>query len=121
MSTDYHFSSIAKDLRPYLEARNYSLVIGHSVGAATALNLFAHLPALHPTAILLVDPPMEQGSEKLDFLDDMFTDSCINIKTAEAYDAENPLWTLKDCLYRELGTRLCSVDAVHGILSVRHC
>ena len=62
---------------------------------------------------------MQQGAEKLDFLDDMFTDSCINIKPAEAYRAENPLWTREDGIYRELGTRLCSVDAIHGILTVR--
>ena len=90
VSTDYHINSIADDLRPYLEARNYSLIIGHSLGAATALSLFSHLPPSHPTAIVLVDPPMKQTSEKLDYLDAMISDSCINIKSAEAYGAENP-------------------------------
>ena len=90
VSTDYHINSIANDLRPYLEARNYSLIIGHSLGAATALSLFSHLPPSHPTAIVLVDPPMKQTSEKLDYLDAMISDSCINIKSAEAYGAENP-------------------------------
>ncbi|KAF8556536.1 alpha/beta-hydrolase [Imleria badia] len=116
ISPDYHFSSIAQDLHPYIEGRHYALVIGHSLGAATALSLFPHLPVSHPTAILLVDPPMQQGPEKLDFLDEMFTDICVNIKSSEAYGIENPLWTREDNIYRELGTRLCSVDAVHGIL-----
>jgi hypothetical protein len=49
----------------------------------------------------------------------LFSDSCINIKPAEAYGAENPLWTREDNIYRELGTCLCSVDAIHSILSVR--
>ena len=71
VSPDYHFNSIASDLRPYLDARHYTLVIGHSLGAAAVLSLFPHLPALYPTAIVLVDPPMQQGPEKLDFLDDM--------------------------------------------------
>ncbi|KAF8124817.1 Alpha/Beta hydrolase protein [Boletus edulis] len=116
VSTDYRFSSIARDLRPYLEARTYSLIIGHSLGASTVLSLFPHLPTSHPTAIVLVDPPLKQSSEKLDFLDDMFTNSCINIKPAAAYAAEHPLWTCEDNFYMELGTRLCSVDAVHGML-----
>ena len=120
VSPDYHFNSIASDLRPYLDARHYTLVIGHSLGAAAVLSLFPHLPALYPTAIVLVDPPMQQGPDKLDFLDDMFTEFCVNIKPAEDYTAENPLWTREDTIYRELGTRLCSVDAVHGILRVRY-
>lgn len=118
VSTDYHFSSIAKDLRPYLEARNYSLIIGHSMGAPTALSLFAHLPPSHPTAIVLVDPTMQLTSEKREFLHAKLTDSCINVQSAEAYAAENPLWTREECIYRELGTRLCSIEAVHGILDV---
>ena len=123
VSTDYHFSSIAKDLRPYLEARNYSLVIGHSVGATTALSLFQHLPSSHPTAILLVDPPMQPTSTKFELLDNKLTDLCINVRSAEAYRTENPLWTREDGIYRELGTRICSVEAIHGIFSVsdRQC
>ena len=113
-----HFSSIASGLRPYLEERHYTLVIGHSLGAATVLSPFPHLPALYPTAIVLVDPSTQQGPEKLDFLDDMFTEFCVNIKPTEDHTAENPLWTREDTIYRELGTRLCSVDAVHGILRV---
>ena len=123
VSTDYHFSSIAKDLRPYLEARNYSLVIGHSVGATTALSLFQYLPPSHPTAILLVDPPMQPTLEQLEFVECMFSDSCTNVKPAEAHGTENPLWTREDSIYRELGTRLCSAEAIHGIFSVswRQC
>ncbi|KAN0092628.1 Alpha/Beta hydrolase fold [Tylopilus felleus] len=115
VSIDYSFSAVAQDLRPYIEARNYALIVGHSWGAATTLSLLPHLPASHPTTILLVDPPMQQSSEKLDFLDDMFTDACLHVKPAEAYADENPLWTREDTIYMELGTRLCAVDAVHGI------
>ena len=115
VSPDYHFSSIVQDLCPYLEARNYSLVIGHSLGAPATLSLFPHLPASHPTAILLVDPPMKRAPEQLDLVAERAAYSCINIKPAEAYGAENPLWTREDGIYRELGTRLCSVDAIHRI------
>ncbi|KAH0833462.1 Alpha/Beta hydrolase protein [Lanmaoa asiatica] len=117
VSTDYHFGSIVKDLYPYLEARNYSLIIGHSLGAVTALSLFPHLPPSHPTAILLVDPPMQHSPEKLDLVDRMFTDSCINVKPAEVYGTENPLWTREDTIYREFGTRVCSIEAIHSILT----
>ena len=51
-------------------------------------------------------------------MDGIFTDSCVNVKPAEVYGAENPLWTREDGIYRELGTRLCSVEAIHGILKV---
>ena len=118
VATDYHFSSIAKDLCPYLEARSYSLVIGHSLGAITALSLFPRLPPSHPTALLLVDPPMQPTSGQFEFVERMFTDLCMNVKLAEAYGAENPLWTREDSIYRELGTRLCSVEAIHDIFSV---
>jgi hypothetical protein len=79
----------------------------------------SHLPPSHPTAIILVEPPMAVAPETILFHEQLFSDSCVNIKPAEAYGAENLLWTREDNVYRELGTRLCSVDAVHGILSVR--
>ena len=119
VSPDYHFSSIAQDLRPYLEARHYALIIGHSLGAVTALNLFPHLPLSHPTAIILVDPPMQMVPEMLDGLDHKITEFLANIQPAETYTAENPLWTHEDKVCRELGAHLCSVDGVHGILKVR--
>jgi hypothetical protein len=62
---------------------------------------------------------MQVAPEKILFQDHLFSDSCVNIKPAEAYGAENPLWTREDNIYRELGTRLCAVDAVHGIFEVR--
>ena len=117
-STDYRISFMAQDLRPYLEARNYSLIIAHSLGGLAALALLAHLPPSHPTAIIIVDPPLQVPSESLSFHDNLFSDSCANPKQAEAYSAENPLWTREDGIFRELGTRLCSVDAVHSIFKV---
>lgn len=94
------------------------MIIGHSLGALTILALPPHLPRSHPTAILLVDPPLQYPRDGLDIIDGIFTDSCVNVKPAEVYGAENPLWTREDGIYRELGTRLCSVEAIHGILKV---
>ena len=119
VSTDYQLSSTANDLCPYLEARNYSLIIGHSMSGPTVLNLFPLLPRSHPTAIVLVDPTIKLAAEAIYPLEARIADLCINIKPAEAYGAENPLWTREDTIYRELGTRLCSSDAVHGVLGVR--
>ncbi|KAG9315424.1 Alpha/Beta hydrolase protein [Chiua virens] len=115
VSTDYRISSFAEDLRPYLEERKYSLIIGHSLGGLTTLALFAHLPPSHPTAIVLVDPPMHVSKEVIDAAEAVFVDSCINVKPAKVYGAENPLWAPEDSIYRELGTRLCSVDAIQGV------
>ena len=89
------------------------------MGALATLGLFLHIPPSHPTAIILVDPPMEVAPEKILIQDHLFSDSCVNFKQAEAYSAENPLWEREDAIFRELGTRLCSVDAVHGIFEVR--
>ena len=118
VSPDYHLSTIVQDLRPYLEARNYSLVIGHSLGACLALSLFSHLPASHPTAILLIDPAMKLSPELLDLVAEKSAHNCTDIKPAEAHMAENPLWTREDGISTELGTRLCSVDAIHRIMKV---
>lgn len=119
VATDYHLSAIAEDHRPYLAARDFSLIIGHSLGALTILALFSHLPRSHPTAILLVDPPMQRASERLDIMANVFTDLCTNAKSAEVNEVENPLWTREDGIYRELGTRLCSIEAIHGTFEVR--
>ena len=115
----YRFSSIAEDLRPYIEARDYSLIIGHSMGALTALTLSAHLPRSHPTAIVLLDPALQATQETISFYEKLFTDLCENPKPAEAHAAENPLWKETDGIFRELGIRLSSVDVVHSIFQVR--
>ncbi|KAG8212902.1 hypothetical protein J3R82DRAFT_11254, partial [Butyriboletus roseoflavus] len=52
---------------------------------------------------------------KLEFMDSMFINSCINVKSAEVYGTENPLWICRDSIYRELGTCLCSIQVIHGI------
>ena len=61
---------------------------------------------------------MKRAPEQLDLVAERATHFCINIEPAEAW-AERPLWTREDGIYRELGTRLCSVDAIHRILTVR--
>ena len=111
--------SIVEDLRPYLSARIYDLIIGHSLCGITTLSLFPHLSQSHPTAILIVDSPLQQGAEKIAVKDATFSASCINIKGASAYMAKNPLWTSKDAIYRELGTHLADPEAVHGIYKVK--
>jgi len=115
-STDYHMSSITEDLHPYFSQRNYDLIMGHSLGGITIMSLFPYLSQSHPTAIVLVDPPLQVGSEVLTALDPVFSDLCINVRSAEVYQAENSLWTQDDSVFRELSTRLCAVDAVHDIL-----
>ncbi|KAF9233203.1 Alpha/Beta hydrolase protein [Melanogaster broomeanus] len=102
-STDYHISAIVEDLRPYLFQTNYDLIIGHSLGALIVMSLFPYLPQLHPTAIVLVDPPLQVDQRP---------------SHAEVYLAENSLWTRDDGVFRELGTRLCAVEAIHDILKI---
>ncbi|KAG8218757.1 hypothetical protein J3R82DRAFT_4430 [Butyriboletus roseoflavus] len=89
--------------------------MGHSLGGVTTMSLFPYLSQSHPTAIILVDPPLQQRAEKIAVKDAIFSASCIDIKGAGAYLAENTLWTGEDAIYRELGTRLADPEAVHGI------
>lgn len=93
--------------------------MGHSLGGVTTMSLFPHLPQSHPTAIVLIDPPLQQGAEKIAVKDTIFSASCINIKDAGAYLAENSLWIREDAINRELGTRLAYPEAVHGIYKVK--
>ncbi|KAF9226449.1 alpha/beta-hydrolase [Gyrodon lividus] len=116
-STDYRISSIVEDLYPYFSGRNYDLIVGHSLGGVITASLFPYLSQSHHTAIVLVDPPLQQGAEAIAVKDAIFADSCINIKSAEAYLAENPLWTREDSVFRELGTRLCTAEVVHDIFT----
>ncbi|KAF9247197.1 Alpha/Beta hydrolase protein [Melanogaster broomeanus] len=115
-STDYHMSSLTEDLHPYFSQMNYDLIIGHSLGGVVIMSLFPYLSQSHPTAIVLVDPPLRLEAEELEMFDHIFSDSCTNIKSAEVYLAENSLWTRDDCVFRELGNRLCAVEAIHDIL-----
>jgi pimeloyl-ACP methyl ester carboxylesterase len=109
-------SSIVEDVRPYFSQRNYDLIMGHSLGGVTVMSLFPYLSQSHPTAIVLVDPPLQLGADVLTALGATISKAFINIKSAEAISAEHPLWTHDDSVFRELAIRLCAVDAVNGIL-----
>ncbi|KAF8120350.1 Alpha/Beta hydrolase protein [Boletus edulis] len=115
VATDYRLSAIAEDLRPYLEARSYSLIMGHSLGALVALALFAHLPPEYPTAVILVDPPLQITPEMIAIHKTVLSEPCANPKHADAYSVENPLWEREDCIFREFATHLCPVETVHSI------
>ncbi|KIJ70200.1 hypothetical protein HYDPIDRAFT_23331 [Hydnomerulius pinastri MD-312] len=114
-STDYRISSMAEDLRPYFSGRNYDLIMGHSLGGVTTMSLFPYLSQSHSTAIVLVDPPLHQGAEKIAVKSAIFSESCVNIQSAEKYLAENPLWAREDGVFRELGTRLSAAEVVRDI------
>jgi pimeloyl-ACP methyl ester carboxylesterase len=110
-------STITEDLQPYFSQRNYDLIMGHSLGGVAILCLFPYLSQSHPTAIVLVDPPLQVEAEVVTACDHIFSDACTNIKSADAYSAEHSLWTQDDSVFRELATRLCAVDAIHGIMA----
>ncbi|KAG9315423.1 Alpha/Beta hydrolase protein [Chiua virens] len=118
VSSDYGLTSVVEDLRPYLEARNYSLIIGHSFGVVVALSLFSHLPRSHPTAVLLIDPLTQRiPDDELDSFRRIIMESYLSVKPPEVHAAENPLWTPQDAIYRELATRLCSIEGIRSIMN----
>ena len=81
VSTDYSLSSIADDPRPYIEERNYSLIIGHSLGWLTVLVLSAQLSPSHQTTVILLEPPLQATEEIISLSNNVFSDACINPRT----------------------------------------
>jgi pimeloyl-ACP methyl ester carboxylesterase len=103
---DFKVQTLADDLLPYLQAAEYDIVIGHSMGALTVLSLLKYLPETKPTSVVLIDPSLELTEEqrvdgRVRFSNDVRTNP-----TAEDYMASNPLWTREDAIWRVLGTHI---------------
>jgi pimeloyl-ACP methyl ester carboxylesterase len=103
---DFQVQTLADDLLPYLQAAEYDIVIGHSLGALVVLSLLKYLPKTKPTSVVLIDPAVEISAEQMvDWRVDFSTDIRTN-PTAEDYMALNPLWTREDAIWKVLGTHI---------------
>ncbi|KAG2370085.1 hypothetical protein BDR07DRAFT_1266333 [Suillus spraguei] len=103
---DFHVQTLADDLLPYLQAAEYDIVIGHSMGALVVLSLFKYLPKTKPTSIVLIDPTLELTAEQAVDGRARFSSDVRANHTAEDYMALNPLWTREDAIWRVLGTHI---------------
>ncbi|KAG2152883.1 Alpha/Beta hydrolase protein [Suillus clintonianus] len=103
---DFLVQTLADDLLPYLQAAEYDIVIGHSMGALAVLSLLKYLPKTRPTSVVLIDPSVEVTAEQMVDRRVNFASDVINNPTAEDYMALNPLWTRDDAVWKVLGTHI---------------
>ncbi|KIK44457.1 hypothetical protein CY34DRAFT_802655 [Suillus luteus UH-Slu-Lm8-n1] len=103
---DFQVQTLADDLLPYLEAAEYDIVIGHSLGAHVVLSLLKYLPKTKPTSVVLIDPAVEITAEQMVGWRARLSNDIKTNPTAEDYMALNPLWTREDAIWRVLGTRI---------------
>ncbi|KAG0702369.1 Alpha/Beta hydrolase protein [Suillus ampliporus] len=112
--TDYRVSTLAEDLRPYMDT-SYDVIIGHSLGGAVALSLLPFLPKTKETTVIFLDPALELTDEIIEMTRDMFLKEVANVRPAEEHMAENPAWSRPDCISRALGVSMCDRTVVEEI------
>jgi len=99
--------SIAEDLLPLVHRwKTFDLIIGHSLGGLVALALLAYLPNPHPTAVLILDPPLYHSPQVVAAMPAWWREQTAVIHQPEVYKAENPLWSYQDAVWRALGLHL---------------
>ncbi|KAG1780282.1 Alpha/Beta hydrolase protein [Suillus placidus] len=103
---DFQVQTLADDLLPYLQAAEYDIVIGHSLGAHVVLSLLKYLPKTKPTSVVLIDPSVEITAEQMVDFRAKLSNNIRSNPTAEDYMALNPLWTREDAIWRVLGTQI---------------
>ncbi|KAG2145272.1 hypothetical protein DEU56DRAFT_732336, partial [Suillus clintonianus] len=112
-SVDFQVQTSANDLVPYLQAAEYDIVIGHSIGGLVVISLLKFLSKTRLTPMVLVDLLVELTADEIAHRKDATTNL-----TAEDYMALNFLWTKKDAIWRVLGTRIGRVNHDYHIASV---
>jgi pimeloyl-ACP methyl ester carboxylesterase len=120
---NFQVQTLADDLLPYLQAAEYDIVIGHSMGGATVLSLLKYLPKTRPTSVVLVDSSVELTAEQMMARrDKVSNDIQVNPNpTVEDYMASNPLWTREDAIWRSLGTQIVGLTNYDDHLDVSVC
>ncbi|KAG2156170.1 Alpha/Beta hydrolase protein [Suillus clintonianus] len=113
-AVDFQVQTLANDLLPYLQAAEYDIVIGHSMGGLVVLSLLKYLPKTRPTSVVLVDSSVELTAEQIAHRRDMSSNDAKTNPTAEDYMALNPLWTREDAIWRVLGIPLQNHNGVDG-------
>ncbi|KAG2356422.1 Alpha/Beta hydrolase protein [Suillus spraguei] len=62
---EFRVQTLADDLLPYLQAAEYDIVMGHSMGGSVVLSLLKYLPKTRPTSVVLVDSSVELTAAQL--------------------------------------------------------
>jgi pimeloyl-ACP methyl ester carboxylesterase len=104
--SDFRIQTLADDLLPYLEAAEYDIIIGHSMGGLVVLSLLKYLPKTKPTSVVLVDSSVETTAEEMVERRVRFSSEVKSNLNVEDYMALNPLWTREDAIWRVLGYQI---------------
>jgi pimeloyl-ACP methyl ester carboxylesterase len=112
--------TLADDLLPYLQAAEYDIVIGHSMGGPVVLALLKYLPKTRPTSVVIIDSYVEMTAEQMTVRRAKATDDArVNpYPTVEDYMEANPLWMREDAVWRVLGTQIARVTNYDDHLDV---
>ncbi|KAG1797441.1 Alpha/Beta hydrolase protein [Suillus plorans] len=106
---DFRAQTLADDLLPYLQAAEYDIVIGHSIGGLVVLSLLKYLPRTRPVSVVLIDTSVELSAEQMAVVRRAKVPNDVRAKpnpTVEDYMASNPLWTREDAIWRSLGIQI---------------
>ncbi|KAG1753767.1 Alpha/Beta hydrolase protein [Suillus paluster] len=113
---DFQMQTLADDLLPYLQAAEYDIVLGHSLGGLVVLSLLKYLPKAKPTSVVIIDSSLELTAEQMANMRVMFSSDVKANPTAEDYMALSPLWTREDAMWRVLGTSISRVTNSDGYI-----
>ncbi|KAG2074489.1 hypothetical protein BDR04DRAFT_1093235 [Suillus decipiens] len=101
---DFRLQTLADDLLPYLQAAEYDIVIGHSMGGLVVLSLLKYLPKTRPISVVIIDSSVEITAEQMVIRKvTLFDDARV---TPKDHMDLNPLWTREDAIWRWLETQI---------------
>ncbi|EIW75425.1 alpha beta-hydrolase [Coniophora puteana RWD-64-598 SS2] len=119
----FTIAALAEALAPLFSAPypRFDLIIAHSLGAVTTLQLLHILPPFsqHPAApvnsytrVLLLDPPLYQSPRTVEMARTLFMQDVASPRSAAQHMSENPRWTLEDAAWKELGEQLITPETI---------
>jgi alpha-beta hydrolase superfamily lysophospholipase len=105
---------------PYLQAAEYDIVIGHSMGGVVVLSLLKYLPKTRPTSVVLIDTSVELTAEQVVARKARASNDArvYPTLTVEEHMASNPLWTREDAIWRSLEIQITRVNNQDDHLNV---
>jgi pimeloyl-ACP methyl ester carboxylesterase len=120
---DFKVQTLADDLLPYLQAAEYDIVMGHSMGGAVVLSLLKYLPKTRPTSVVLIDTSVELTAEQIVARKARASDDARvhPTLTVEDHMTSNPLWTREDAIWRSLEIQITRVNNQVDHLNVSVC
>jgi pimeloyl-ACP methyl ester carboxylesterase len=120
---DFKVQTLADDLLHYLQAAEYDIIIGHSMGGAVVLSLLKYLPKTRPTSVVLIDTSVALTADQIAARRARASnDARVHPNlTIEDHMALNPLWTREDAIWRSLEIQITRVNNQSDHYNVSIC